>query len=181
MTCIVGIEHKDRGENMVYMGGDSAAVGGWDMSIETGPKVFHVGEFLIGYTSSFRMGQLLQYHLSVKPQEKESNRAYMIAVFAEAVRELLKGHGYARVENNEEEGGCFLVGYRGELYTMEGDFAVLRSADGFAAIGCGSSYALGALKAMGLEHPQEALERALEVAAHFSAGVRGPFTTELIP
>ena len=177
MTCIVGIEH----EGKVYMGGDSAAVAGWDMRIETGPKVFHLGEFLIGYTSSFRMGQLLQYHLSVKPQEKESNRAYMILVFAEAVRELLKSHGYARIENNEEEGGIFLVGYRGELYKVDCNFAVLRSADGFDAVGCGASYARGALKALDWEYPQQALETALEVAAHFSAGVRGPFTTELIP
>ncbi len=103
MTCIVGIEFDGK----VFMGCDSASVNGWyNMSIETGPKVFHRGEFLIGFTSSWRMGQLLQYHLSVREQgKKETNHAYMILAFAETVRTLMKGHGYAKVENNKEEGG----------------------------------------------------------------------------
>ena len=176
MTCIVGIES----EGAVYMGCDSAGVGGYyDMLIETGPKVFHTGRFLIGFTSSFRMGQILQYQLSVREQGRaETNRAYMILAFAEAVRELMKSHGYARVEYNEESGGCFLVGYRGELYVVEGDYAVLRRTDGFDAVGCGQPYALGALGVLDKTSPRDALEKALDAAAHFSAGVRGPFHFE---
>jgi len=176
MTCIVGIEH----EGVVYMGGDSAAASGWDIYIETGPKVFVVGEFVIGYTSSFRMGQLLQYQLSVKPREEMSDRAYMITVFAEAVRLLLKDHGYAHIENNEETGGVFLVGYHGHLYRVQDDFAVLQRFDGYAAVGCGQSYALGALEVLDKSDPQAALEKALEAAEHFSNGVRGPFHFEVL-
>ena len=171
MTCIAGIEH----EGAVYLCGDSAAANGWDIYTETGPKVFIVGEFVIGYTSSFRMGQLLQYQLSVKPREEMSDRAYMITVFAEAVRSLLKDHGYAHIENNEETGGVFLVGYRGHLYEVQSNFAVLRRADGYAAVGCGQSYALGALAVLDKSDPQTALRQALEAAEHFSNGVRGPF------
>ena len=176
MTCIVGIEH----EGAVYMGGDSAASSGWDIRTETGPKVFIVGEFIIGYTSSFRMGQLLQYQLSVKPREQMSDRAYMITVFAEAVRTLLKEHGYARVDNNEETGGIFLVGYHGHLYRVQDDFAVLQSADGFDAVGCGMSYALGALRVLDKADPQDVLTKALETAEYFSNGVRGPFHFEVL-
>ena len=59
MTCIVGLEHDGK----VYMGGDSAAVGGMDVYPSRIPKVFQAGRYLIGYTTSFRMGQLLQYGL----------------------------------------------------------------------------------------------------------------------
>jgi len=176
MTCIVGLER----EGAVYMGCDSASVGGYyDMSTETGPKVFHTGKFLIGFTSSWRMGQILQYQLSVREQGRaEDNRAYMILAFAEAIRELMKSHGYAHVEYNEERGGCFLVGYRGELYKVQENYAVLRRTDGFNAIGCADAYALGALSVLDKTNPREALEAALNAAAYFSAGVRGPFHIE---
>ena len=172
MTCIIGLEH----EGSVYMGGDSAAICDWDVSTEANPKVFLAGEFIIGYAWSFRMGQLLQYHLSVKPQEQETDRAYMVLVVAEAVRKLMVDSGYARVRDNEEEGGAFLIGYRGKVYRMQGDWSVLRHTDGFETIGCGAPYARGALEALDKTDPGKAILRALEIAAHCSSGVRGPFT-----
>ena len=33
-------------------------------------KVFHNGEFIMGFTDSFRMGQLLQYKLQIPPQHE---------------------------------------------------------------------------------------------------------------
>jgi hypothetical protein len=55
MTCIVGIVENGK----VYMGGDAAGVNGYSVRVRKDPKLFKVGEFLFGYTSSFRMGQLL--------------------------------------------------------------------------------------------------------------------------
>jgi len=176
MTCIAGVVHK----GTVYIGGDSAGVSGWDMSIISAPKVFRVGEFLIGYTSAFRMGQLLQYQLSVKERDGESDRAYMITVFAEAVRDLLKNYGYATVENNTETGGIFLVGYRGHLYMIESDFSVLERADGFDAVGGGDTYALGALAVNGDRPPRERVEEALATSARFCTSVSAPFHVEAL-
>ena len=62
MTCIVGI--VDQSNNKTYMAADSIGVRGNDKSIQNNPKVFynyHDPKFLIGFTSSFRMGQILQY------------------------------------------------------------------------------------------------------------------------
>lgn len=55
MTCVVGLVDK----GTVYIGVDSAAVQGWTRRKSRVAKVFHRGPFLIGYTTSFRMGQLL--------------------------------------------------------------------------------------------------------------------------
>jgi len=171
LTCIVGIEYNGN----IYMGGDSAGSNGWSISTQVSPKIFKVGELLIGYTSSFRMGQLLQYQLEIEAQEQGSNEEYMIKVFAETARSLFKEYGYSKIEKNEEEGGRFLVGYRGELYLVQSDFSVLRTIDRFNSVGCGAAYALGALKILDLSDPEVALTKALESAAYFSTGVRGPF------
>src|SRR3546814_10742010 len=57
MTCIVGL--VDDGK--VYLGGDSAGVAGWSLTVRKDPKVFRVGDCIIGFTSSFRMGPLLAH------------------------------------------------------------------------------------------------------------------------
>ena len=171
MTCIIGLAENDK----VYIGADSASVEGWTVRATRLPKVFRVGEFVIGYTDSFRMGQILQHHLKVQDQGDESDMEYMVRFFVEAVRGCLKEYGYAKVENNTEEGGTFLVGYKGHLYSVESDFQVNEAADGYAACGCGEKFALGAMKA--LEHllPRQRIRRSLEIAAYFSGAVIPPF------
>ena len=178
MTCIVGLEHQDA----VYIGADSAASAGWDIRETLMPKVFQRDAFLIGYTTSFRMGQLLWQHLEVRARhDDEDDVAYMICGFVEAVRECLKSHGYAKVDNNVEEGGRFLVGFGGQLFQVQADYSILRTADGFDAVGCGRSYALAAMKALSNMEPVERVRGALEIAAYFSNGVAGPFTVLKMP
>ena len=176
MTCIIGLVH----DNKVYIGADSAAVSGWQVRATRLDKVFRRGQFLIAYTDSFRMGQILQYHLDVQPQDGETDIEYMVRHFVDAVRACFKELGFAKVENNEESGGLFLVGYRKHLYAIENDFQVNEMADGFDAWGCGNKYALGAMKA--LEHlpPIERIGKALEISTHFSGGVLPPFQIEVL-
>ena len=64
MTCIVGMLNKGK----VIIGADSAGVSGLDVQIRKDPKVFITGEFVIGCTTSFRMIELLQFSLKIKPQ-----------------------------------------------------------------------------------------------------------------
>ncbi len=172
MTCIVGLVQR----GSVYIGGDSASVQGWTSRITRLPKVFRRGPFLIGYTTSFRMGQLLQYGLEVRVQrEDEDAMKYMVTEVAEKVRVLLKERGVAKVEANTESGGQFLVGYRGRLFSFQQDFQVNEMADGYDAVGSGAEYALGAMRAMDRSAPLARLRRALEISAHFNMGVSGPF------
>jgi ATP-dependent protease HslVU (ClpYQ) peptidase subunit len=177
MTCIAGIADGTR----VWMGGDAAGVAGWEMKIMTLPKVFVRGPFLFGCTGSVRMTQILQHHLEVEPQmEGVPADTYMVRVFVEAVRACLKGFGYAKIESNREQGGFFLVGYRGRLYSAESDFQVNESADGFDAVGVGAPYALAAMCALDELDSEARIRRALEIAAHFSIGVAPPFRIERV-
>lgn len=177
MTCVVGLVQKGR----VYIGVDSAAVQGWTRRASQVSKVFRRGPFLIGYTTSFRMGQLLEHHLNVAAQsDKVSDMTFMVTQFIEAVRVLLKEKGFTKIESNTEKGGQFLVGYRGQLYTIESDFQVGHQVEAFDAIGSGAEFALGAVKALEGAKPQVRVRRALEIAAHFNMGVCGPFTLKTL-
>jgi hypothetical protein len=99
MTCIVGL--IDNGK--VWMGGDSAGVSGLDVTVRKDPKVFKNGDFLIGYTSSFRMGQLLRFKFNppkyYAEQHNNDEYQYMCTDFIEAIRICLKAGGYSKVLN----------------------------------------------------------------------------------
>ncbi len=175
MTCIVGLIEQDR----VYIGADSAAVAGWTRRQSLVKKVFRRGPFLIGYTTSFRMGQLLEHQLEVPAQAaRESDMSYMVNRFIESTRSLLKERGFAKIESNNETGGQFLVGYNGRLYSIESDFQVGQMADGFDAIGSGSDYALGAMAALGDVAPKRRITRALTIASRYNMGVCPPFVVK---
>lgn len=175
MTAILGVEANGH----VYMGGDSMAGNGWERGITTLRKVFRTGEFLIGYTSSFRMGQILQHHLIVRPQEKgEPDERYMVVGFIEAVRDVLKAKGYTEISDNREKGGQFLVGYRSGLYMVDGDFQINRYSTGISACGSGRDFSLGAALAMSGLKPRKRILRALEITAQLSPVVCPPFYVE---
>jgi ATP-dependent protease HslVU (ClpYQ) peptidase subunit len=178
MTAIVGLA----ADGEVHIGGDSAGVSGLSLTVRSDPKVFRRGRYLFGFTTSFRMGQLLRYSLDAPKPAKRGLDAFMATAFVDALRDCLKRGGWARKENDREEGGQFLVGVRGRLYTIHEDYQVAKAADGFTAVGCGYEIALGALFATdgrGLR-PRRRVRIALAAAERFSGGVRGPFVVRSI-
>lgn len=172
MTCIVGLKHKGN----LYIGGDSAGVGGYKIESRVDPKVHEVGPFLFGFTTSFRMGQLLG-HSFVPPKHPRNMpiHKFMVTKFIDAVRDCLKDGGYAQTRNGEETGGTFIVGYKGHLFTVYDDYQIAETSDDYCAVGCGEDIAKGAMFASRNIIPVERVRQALQAAAHFSAGVRSPF------
>ena len=174
MTCIIGwIEG-----NKVWIGGDSAGVGGLKIRTRADEKVFKNGEMLFGYTSSFRLGQLLRYSLELPEQsKKKDDYEYMCTDFIDAVSEMLKKKNYAEISDNKMKIGFFLVGYKGNLYEIESDLQVAKPTLNYEAVGCGADIAMGALHSLNSfkMKPKERITKALEAAAEFSAGVRSPF------
>jgi len=172
VTCIVGL--VDRGA--VWIGADSAGVAGYELTVLADQKVFVRGPFVMGYTTSFRMGQLLEHSLEVpRHPADQDDREYMATAFVNAIRKCLKDGGWAEEDKKREEGGCFLVGYRGRLFVVQGDYSVLEAADGLNAVGCGAQIAVGALHATRGRSARRRVEIALEAAERWNAGVRGPF------
>lgn len=177
MTCIVGLIDKSTGK--VWIGGDAAGVNSsYSRTQMAEAKVFANGGFVFGYTTSFRMGQLLRYRF--KPPHREEGRdlmAYMVCDFIDGVRRTLKDAGYAKKLNEEESGGTFLVGHQGRLFRIEDYYSIIESAGGYDACGCGEDFARGALFTTAKDlAPEARVKQALKAAAHHSAGVCAPFT-----
>ncbi|HEV7935246.1 MAG TPA: hypothetical protein VGP70_23410 [Actinomadura sp.] len=173
MTAIVGLVHN----GTVHIGGDSAGVDdSLALTVRADAKVFTTGPFAMGFTTSFRMGQLLRYALKA-PEPNGDLERFMVTEFVDAVRDCLKEGGWATKDSEREEGGTFLIGVHGRLFCVQSDYQVAEAADGFAAVGCGEDVALGALYATARSRmaPQKRIKLALEAAERFSAGVRGPF------
>jgi ATP-dependent protease HslVU (ClpYQ) peptidase subunit len=122
------------------------------------------------------MGQLI-HHALTPPKPKGPLDRFMSTTFIDAIRTCLKDGGWARRENDREEGGTFLVGVRGDIFVVYEDYQVGQAADGFAAVGCGDQVALGALYATAGSEltPRKRVMLALAAAERFSTGVRRPF------
>jgi hypothetical protein len=181
MTAIVGLVH----DGQVYVGGDSAGVAGLDLMVRSDPKVFTLpGGYVVGFTSSFRMGQVIRYAFTPPPGALVAKdlHGFMCTKVIDGLREALKLAGWATKDQERESAGTLLVGVAGRLFRIESDYQVGEAADGYDAVGCGAQVAMGALFASRPDlhitpwTPPERVVMALEAAERFSAGVRGPFT-----
>lgn len=181
MTCIIG--YIDKQNKIMYMGGDSAGVSGLNIHVRSDVKVFKRKDMLIGYTSSFRMGQLLRFKLEIPVCKDKDVYKYMCTDFIDAVRKCLKDNGYAEVSNNKENIGTFLVAYKGRLFKVESDLQVGEHILPYDACGCGEEYALGAIRALEnyskeIYSVKDQVEFGLKVATDFSGGIKPPFIIE---
>lgn len=170
MTCIIG--YADPKDKKVYIGGDSAGVSGSSIQIRADEKVFRNGPFIMGFTTSFRMGQLLRYTFE-PPEHPEGcdDYKFMVATFIPAVAKCFK-------TGNFEKGGDFLVGYKSNLYEVSSDFQVAKLIDNICSVGCGDKVALGAMHALSHLYPKERIIKSLEIATYLNSGVRPPFIIE---
>ena len=179
MTCIIGLLSPSG----TWIGGDSAGVGGLSLVVRKDEKVFFInGRFLLGYTSSFRMGQLLRFGF-VPPEQKkkQSDFEYLCTDFIDAVRQRLKTGGYLTIKDNEERGGTFLLAYKSGLYEISDNFQVGIPVDPYGACGCGDEIALGSLYSTAQDNdPKRRMLTALQAAERFSAGVRRPFVIKFL-
>jgi len=183
MTAIIGFKDTYN----IYLAGDNAAVSvSHHSAIPLAPsKVFRNGSFLMGYTSSFRMGQLLEHEFQPpQPPHGICTVKFMITEFVDALRERTKAAGFAKKDKEEESGGTFIVGYVSRkhlysplsLYLIQDDYAVIEPSNYFITCGSGSEILNGSLYSTKDEPILTRLYVALEAAQRFNICVRSPFT-----
>lgn len=160
MTCIAAIIFEGR----VYMAADSCGSDGVNYRVRRDSKLFRLGEFIIGFTSSFRMGQLLQYQMQppILPGDPRDLYRYLCTTFIERARKLLG-----------DNGGHFLIGTRGRIFEVMSDFQVAEYDRDYAAIGSGKPWAEGALMVQSKDVPPRGqLFLAMSAAAAHAVNVR---------
>jgi len=175
MTCIVGLLDGSR----VLLGGDTCGSNGYSYESCDHSKVFKVGDFLIGGTTSFRMLDLLEYSLSipyVTPSDEENMDKFMRTSFVSAVRTCMKDGGFTTYKNSVEEIGTFLVAYKNKLWRMQDDLSII-TRNVYDSVGCGMYAAVGSLHTTeGMEvSAEDRVTKALEAAASIMTGVKGPY------
>lgn len=174
MTCIAGLIDKN---GKGYIASDSVGSNGHNKSVYKNKKIFKKGNLLIGYTTSYRMGQLLEHNLTI-PERKVGQLLdnYMYVDFVNAVRALFRDNGYLKVDNNTESGGTFLIITEGRIFKMEDDLCLLETSDNFDAVGSGQNFAQATLYILNKYTkltPEKQLTEAIECASRYIATVGG--------
>lgn len=177
MTVIVGIVRDGK----VTIAGDRLGSDGFCKVHVMEPKVFKVGDFIFGCTSSFRMIDILKYAFTPPPRTVGSDtQKYLRHDFINAMRNTFVQNGFGIVSGGDWKGGNLLIGYEGRLYRIESDFLLLETP--YDAQGSGSYHAVGALTALLDLSPdmpeKELLTRAIKSSYHHVISVGGDIDFE---
>lgn len=178
MTCIIGLKY----EGEVFLCGDRMGSAGNRLSRRINPKVFEKDGMVIGYTSSFRMGDIIR-HLFKVPKHDEvesgSEYAYMVKKFVPGLITCFKTNNWLKKENEIISGGTFIVGFNSKMFTVENDFQVEEVKDKYTAVGCGDDLAKGSLHSSitddNYDSANDVLVTAMEAAEYHSAWVGGGY------
>jgi len=175
MTCIVGVSK----EGTVWLGGDRAATdGNLNRTIIGDPKVFMRGELGIGVCGSPKVMDAVAHAIELPVQRSGTARGFLVGELVPAMRAGLKALDCTADEQGH--GTCFrgamLLAYRGEVYTLEMNFQLVKGSRGYASVGSGSDLALGSLaETWRFDSPRKRILASLKAAADGNAGVAPPF------
>jgi ATP-dependent protease HslVU (ClpYQ) peptidase subunit len=184
MTCIVGLAHSDG----VYIAADSLGSGGGVGQEYNTPKLVKLDVFQkqdlsltkiflgIGYTSSYRMGDILRYNFTPPPIEVgEDENEYLVKDFIPELIKCFEEHSFVKSKDGTKSGGSFLIGLRNRLFNVQDDFSVLEPSCGYISVGSGQEFAMGAMYAQPkpIDAPSEAVLLAIKAASEFSTTVGG--------
>lgn len=132
MTCIVGIECVDgaivAGD---YMGSSWCAQG-----ISTQSKVFSYDKLIMGYTTSFRFGQVIEHMLddnkNFVPTDPNDTYRWLVRAFIPKLQAVL--------ELEKCKGGDAVISLNGQVWYIQEEFSVLRYTNGVHSVGVGEDY-----------------------------------------
>lgn len=173
MTCIIALRDKETGT--VYLAGDKLGSNGSTKAVYKDPKVFQIGHFCFGYTSSFYMGQLLKYHWKqpCKTMHQDED-GYIFKDVVQSLKKVFKDNNFGHEQNGHEpDFGQFIMVYKGRIFEVQGNMSLLET-DNLSSVGCGKSHALGAVEALvnntNIPAP-DILKESMKIVSKFSCGV----------
>lgn len=158
MTCIIA--HTNGTSS--FIAGDKLGSNGFTKAVQTEPKVFEK-EFIklnedgltrtkevmaLGYTTSFRMGQLLNYNLTLPEHVAgETFSQYLVLKVIPIIRQMFKDEWGARDASQDVGGGQFIILHNHTIYEVQEDFSVLQPKTQITAVGSGTYHAIASMSA----------------------------------
>lgn len=174
MTCVVGLITKSG----LIFGADSL------VTTELGSKytlsdkkIFIKNDILFGFCGDLRFGQMVKH--SFIPPHIDRERDLELYVHTKLIPELQKvflDSGHMKIEQGSFD---LLVGIGKHIFIISDDFAVIKTASPYQAIGSGAEYALGVMYATDkMANERRRISLALDAASNFSQTVGKPFYFE---
>lgn len=178
MTCIVAFKTE---EGHSVIAGDYMASNGHNFHKVANSKVFSKSDkCAVGYTSSFRMGQILEHYWTLPPRtEGQELENYINVTVIESLRATFKTYGYGMKNGLEDLGGNFLLLYGERIYEVQYNYSVLDYDLEVIAVGSGSDAAQAALYCLlpvKLENVEEMLMKVFEATSMVTATVSPEFS-----
>lgn len=148
MTCIVAFKTLEG--NSVIAGDFMASNGHHFRKVATSKVFLKSQKCAIGYTSSFRMGQILEHYWSLPSRvEGQDLDSYINVDIIESLRATFTAYGYGIKNSNgttiEDIGGTFILLYEDRIYEIQGNYSALDYDSEVIAVGSGMDAALGSL------------------------------------
>lgn len=176
MTTIIGLEYKDK----CFIVADSQTTDA-DGKIYSHPEVKKItenGSFLIAGSGETLACDIAQ-HIWESPvptkQDREDLYRFMITKAMPSLRKCMTENGYNFDEDTKETRFQFIMAVGGEIFDVDQELSISKSADGVYAAGSGAAYALGAIYA-----GADAYE-AMEIASRLTAFTAGPYISKEQP
>lgn len=167
MSVILGASDGEK----VIIGADSGGIlASFDYEIRKDSKVFIKNDdLLFGFAGSFRVGQLVKNSIKFeKKPDNMSDHKYLCTMVANEINSYLP----------DLEETNFIIGYRGNIYTLQTDFQVSSNTRNFDSIGAASPFALSSYYLLNeytdLDIEQK-VQKSLEISTKFNLGALPPF------
>lgn len=176
MSVVVGVESR----NGVWLAADSLVSNEHESATIEGKVFRHRNGYGLGVVGSLRAGQVARHYLDVRhPSTTMDPEAWCVKRLVPKLRDLCTRH---RVWPPDKADFTGIVAVKGRVFVIDEDWAVVRPLSGYAAVGDGAAYALGAFAAIkGVLNlrPEQRVRRAVEAACAHHPNVDGPVTGPL--
>lgn len=182
MTCIIALKTKE-GHNVIA--GDLMASNGHHFNKIKTSKIFTKGDqCIIGYTSSFRMGQILEFGWDMPPRiEGLTDEQYMCNNVMSSLRSAFHKQGFGGRDIIEDIGGTFLILYRDKLFMVQSNYSVLEYEDDVLAVGSGTDAALAVMHVLdtpSIDEIEEYLNNVFYAVAKVTPSVSEEYTYSIM-
>lgn len=177
VTVVAGIETS---KGTVLLGADSCTSTEDESHELMFPKVWRAGDYVFGFCGCIRTGQVIRYQFQppslseLKTGDMDEIMPLMVNKFVSRLTIVLEAAHCLKESGRMRS--ALLVGVSGLLFAVEDDFSVQHVNGGYAAIGGGSSFALGSLHST-RGKAADRMHMALDAAAYHHPRCRPPFDT----
>ena len=174
MTTIIGLEYSD--SCVLVADSQTTDDSGFIYNHPQVKKIAEINGYLIAGSGEVLPCDVAQ-HIWEPPVPTKTDKKdlyhFMISKVMPSLRKTLQANGFNFDEPKTEQRFQFLIAVCGEIFDVDDDLGVSRSASNVYAAGSGAAYALGAM------HAGADAYEAMEIASKLTAFTAGPYLSKI--